>query len=69
MKVQTTATLDGVGEKLLTLRASAVKLRGIITNTDSRLSEKESLSVREFDEVLAVVDKYILIDMNKSVRQ
>lgn len=69
MKVQTTATLGGVGEKLLTLRASAVKLRGIIANSDGKISETESLSVAEFDKILAIVDKYILIDMNKSVRQ
>ena len=69
MKVQTTATLDGIGEKLLTLRASSVKLRGIIANSDGKISETESLSVAEFDKILAIVDKYILIDMNKSVRQ
>jgi hypothetical protein len=69
LKVQTTATLDGIGEKLLTLRASSVKLRGIIANLDGKISETESLSVAEFDKILAIVDKYILIDMNKSVRQ
>ena len=69
MKVQTTATLNGAGDKMISLRASAVKLRDIIRNSDIRLTESESLSVREFDEVLAVVDKYILIDMNKSIRQ
>jgi hypothetical protein len=61
--------LDGIGEKLLTLRASSVKLRGIIANSDGKISETESLSVAEFDKILAIVDKYILIDMNKSVRQ
>ena len=50
------------------MRSSLKTMQAIIRRSDEKLSSNESKLVADSDVLLAKVDKYILIDMNQSLR-